>query len=247
MSVLKRISSAATITAIHTSGHAEHHVAYGIDNDVVFTGDIGGLRMPGYDYVRLPLVPPELHLEKWRASLEKLLAMNFKRIAPTHFALFNDAEMHLQAAIAAVDETSLWLEEVMPAEPTSEELGQKYEAWVLAQAQAEGVSEETLKIYEIANPLYMASVGMARRVDGGDRQISNDNLLPILDSNQFIFWHSKKFTPEHLHPVLIDACRTGNQLFRVEHMRRTDGVDANLRALLRQPSCRTGMVKMNVA
>lgn len=152
------------VTAIHTPGHAEHHVAYGVE-DVVFTGDIGGVRMPGYDYVRLPFVPPELNLEKWRASLEKLLAMDFKRIAPTHFSVFDDAEKHLRSAIVAVDETSRWLEEVMPAEPTIEELGQKVEAWMLAQAQAKGVSEETLKIYEIANPLHMSSVGLARYWD----------------------------------------------------------------------------------
>ncbi len=150
------------ITAIHTPGHAEHHISWGVKEDIVFPGDIGGVRMPGYDYVRLPLVPPELHLEKWHESLEKLLAMNFKRIAPTHFSVYDDAEKHLRSAIAAVDSTSRWLDEVMPSEPSIEELGQKVVAWMLEEAEAEGVSEETLKIYEIANPLHMASTGLAR-------------------------------------------------------------------------------------
>ncbi len=136
-----------TMTAIHTPGHAEHHISWGIDDDIVFTGDIGGVRIPGYDYVRLPLVPPELHLEKWHDSLEKMLAMNFKRVAPTHFGVFDDAEKHLRSALAAVDSTSRWLDEVMPAEPTIEELGQKVVAWMLEEALAEGVSEETLQIY----------------------------------------------------------------------------------------------------
>ena len=151
-----------TMTAIHTPGHAEHHISWCIKDDIVFTGDVGGVRMPGYDYVRLPLVPPELHLEKWRDSLEKLLAMNFKRIAPTHFSVFDDAEGHLKSALSSVGETSLWLEEVMPSEPTVEELGRKIVRWMKEQAQAEGVSEETLQVYEIANPLHMSSVGLAR-------------------------------------------------------------------------------------
>ena len=151
-----------TMTAIHTPGHAEHHISWGIDNDIIFTGDVGGVRMPDYDYVRLPLVPPELHLEKWLTSLEKLLAMNFKRVAPTHFGVFDDAEKHLRSAIAAVDATSRWLEKVMPSEPTIEELGQKVVEWMYAEAKTEGVSEETLKIYEIANPLHMSSTGLAR-------------------------------------------------------------------------------------
>ncbi len=151
-----------TMVAIHTPGHAEHHISWGIADDIVFTGDVGGVRMPGYDYVRLPLVPPELHLEKWHNSLEKLLAMDFKRIAPTHFGVFDDAEKHLRSAISAVDSTSCWLDEVMPTEPTIEELGKKVVAWMLEEALAEGVSEETLQVYEIANPLHMSSTGLAR-------------------------------------------------------------------------------------
>jgi len=151
-----------TITAIHTPGHAEHHISWGIDDDIVFTGDIGGVRIPGSDYIRLPLVPPELHLGKWRASLEKLLTMDFKRIAPTHYSVFDDAENHLHLAIATVDATSRWLDEVMPAEPSIDELGRKVEAWILEQAREQGLSEETLKTYEIANPLHMFAAGLAR-------------------------------------------------------------------------------------
>ncbi len=151
-----------TMTAIHTPGHAEHHISWGIKEDIVFTGDVGGVRMPDYDYLRLPLVPPELHLEKWHNSLEKLLAMNFERVAPTHFSVFDDAEKHLKSALASVHDTSRWLEKVMPSEPTIEELGQKVVVWMKEQAQAEGVNEETLQIYEIANPLHMSSVGLAR-------------------------------------------------------------------------------------
>jgi glyoxylase-like metal-dependent hydrolase (beta-lactamase superfamily II) len=151
-----------TMRAIHTSGHAEHHIAWAIDNDIVFTGDIGGVRMPGYDYVRLPLVPPELHLEKWSASLERLLSMNFKRVAPTHFSIFDDAETHLKNALDAVKETSRWLDAVMPAEPTLEELGEKVVEWMQEQAAAQGVSAETLQVYEIANPLHMSATGLSR-------------------------------------------------------------------------------------
>ena len=151
-----------TMTAIHTPGHAEHHISWGIKDDIIFTGDVGGVRMPGYDYVRLPLVPPELHLEKWHNSLEKMLSMKFKRVAPTHFGVFDDAEKHLHSALAAVDSTSRWLDEVMPSEPTVEELGQKVVVWMLKEALAEGVSEETLQVYEIANPLHMSATGLAR-------------------------------------------------------------------------------------
>ncbi|MCA2001907.1 MAG: MBL fold metallo-hydrolase, partial [Chloroflexi bacterium] len=50
--------------SLHTPGHAEHHCCY-LFEDVCFTGDVGGVRIPGYQYMRAPLVPPELHLPKW--------------------------------------------------------------------------------------------------------------------------------------------------------------------------------------
>jgi len=150
------------ITAIHTPGHAEHHIAYGIEDDIVFTGDIGGMRMPGTDYIILPLVPPELHLEKWRASLEKLISLNFDRIAPTHSAIFDDAEEHLQLTIAAVDDAAHLVDEVMPTEPSTEELIQKLEVMVREQALANGATEEALNTLLITNPLYISATGLMR-------------------------------------------------------------------------------------
>ncbi len=147
--------------AFHTPGHAEHHCSYALDG-LCFTGDIGGVRMPGQHYLRLPLVPPELHLEKWRATLERLQKMGFRRIAPTHFGIFDDADWHFQAAIDAVDDTSRWLERIMPSDPSLVELGEKVAAWLHAQGLEAGVSEDVLQTYEIANPVSMSSMGLAR-------------------------------------------------------------------------------------
>ena len=56
---------------INTPGHAEHHYAY-LFEDICFTGDVGGVRIPGYPYLRVPMPPPELHMSKWRDSLTRL-------------------------------------------------------------------------------------------------------------------------------------------------------------------------------
>ncbi|MCP4140450.1 MAG: MBL fold metallo-hydrolase [Chloroflexi bacterium] len=148
-------------TAYFTPGHAEHHIAYGFGN-LVFTGDVAGVRMPGCDYVRLPLVPPELHLERWQASIELLLEKNFKRIAPTHFSIYDDAEKHLLDALKAAKTTSLWLEEIMPTNPGNDELGVEFTKWMSKEAEANNISEHDLKTYEIANPLHMSSTALAR-------------------------------------------------------------------------------------
>ena len=145
----------------YTPGHANHHIAYGY-GDLVFAGDVGGVRMPGCNYVRLPLVPPELHLGKWRSSLALLLEKGYKRIAPTHFGIFNNAEEHVQNGLQAVTTTENWLAEIMPTEPDIEALGRKFSVLMYEEAKEAGVSEREMMTYELANPLHMSATGMAR-------------------------------------------------------------------------------------
>jgi glyoxylase-like metal-dependent hydrolase (beta-lactamase superfamily II) len=109
---------------LHTPGHAEHHTCY-LFEDVCFTGDVGGVRIPGYQYLRAPMVPPELHFGKWRETISRLRSLKFSRIAPTHFGIFDDPNWHLDELQNCLDETEKWLEEIMPADPPVEELRAK--------------------------------------------------------------------------------------------------------------------------
>ncbi len=78
----------ATIRAFDTPGHASHHHAYLDSNSgLLFTGDVGGVRMPGVRYVRPPTPPPELSIEAWRASIAKLRAVQASGLCLTHFGV----------------------------------------------------------------------------------------------------------------------------------------------------------------
>lgn len=146
---------------INTPGHAGHHYAY-LFEDICFTGDIGGVRIPGFPYLRFPMPPPELHLEKWRKSLKRLRQMKFNRIAPTHFGVFDDPNWHLSELEKNLDAVSRWLDDVMPADPPIEELREKYIAWMEEQALASGLSERVIEVYKVANPLGLSAAGMLR-------------------------------------------------------------------------------------
>ncbi len=78
-----------TLHAFDTPGHARHHHAY-LDSrsGLLFTGDVGGVRMPGVRYVRPPTPPPELDLEAWVASIARLRSLNATGLCLTHFGLF---------------------------------------------------------------------------------------------------------------------------------------------------------------
>jgi glyoxylase-like metal-dependent hydrolase (beta-lactamase superfamily II) len=146
---------------LHTPGHAEHHCCY-LFEDVCFTGDVGGVRIPGYQYMRAPLVPPELHFPKWIETIARLRSLGFKRIAPTHYGVFDDAEWHLDFLQKILEETQNWLEQIMPADPSIEEMRAKYEARMGEQSRLLNLDAETIRAYTLANPLGMGADGMMR-------------------------------------------------------------------------------------
>jgi len=148
-------------TALSTPGHAEHHHVY-LFEDVCFSGDVGGVRIPGYRYLRVPMPPPELHIERWRASLARLRALKFDRIAPTHFGIYDDPDWQLREVEKGLDAAERWLEETMPADPPIEELRARFTEWMEAEGRRQGLDPNVTRAYELANPLGMSADGLQR-------------------------------------------------------------------------------------
>jgi len=146
---------------IDTPGHAEHHYSY-LFEDICFSGDVGGVRIPGYQYLRAPMPPPELHFGKWRQSIARLRSLKFFRIAPTHFGIFDDADWQLNELQKNLDETEKWLEEIMPTDPPVDELREKFSAWMDEQSREKDLSEDAIQAYALANPLGMGADGLMR-------------------------------------------------------------------------------------
>lgn len=146
---------------IDTPGHAEHHYAY-LFEDICFSGDVGGVRIPGYQYLRVPMPPPELHLERWHESIARLRQLKFNTIAPTHFGMFNDVEWHLNEVDKGLDSASRWLEETMPSDPSIEQMRGSYTEWIEGEGKSTGLDEEVVGAYELANPLGMSADGLLR-------------------------------------------------------------------------------------
>ena len=155
-----------TATALHTPGHASHHIAYVIDG-VCFTGDVGGVRLPGETHVQPPLVPPELDLDLWRDSLETLRTAieehDVTHLAPTHFGLVDDVDAHLDRLERGLDAADEWVRTTLP--PLADDEGALQQAaatWMREQAAADGVDDATWDLYELADPSWMQALGLRR-------------------------------------------------------------------------------------
>lgn len=146
---------------IDTPGHAEHHYSYLIE-DILLCGDVGGVRIPGYQYLRVPMPPPELHIERWHGSIARLRKEKFARIAPTHFGIFDNPQWQLDEVEKGLVSASRWLEETMPSNPPIEELRKSFTDWMMAEGERIGLDDEVAKAYELANPLGMSADGLLR-------------------------------------------------------------------------------------
>jgi glyoxylase-like metal-dependent hydrolase (beta-lactamase superfamily II) len=151
------------IRALDTPGHANHHLAYLLD-EICFSGDVGGVRIQNGKVrsLRLPMPPPEFHPPRWRESIDKLKAEQISRIAPTHFGFYDDVHWHLDQLVTELDIIEDWMASIMPRGLDIEELRKEFLAWVQKRSQEQGLGETAQGALEKANPSGMSADGIKR-------------------------------------------------------------------------------------
>ncbi len=150
-----------TFTALDTPGHANHHHSFRLD-DVVFTGDAAGMRLPGSPFISLPTPPPEFNLEAWHQTLIRLLEEKFTTLYLTHFGPIMDVQPHLEMLTSLLDQSAEFVRERMQNDVDRDKIMQEYQAWDRNRAAAKGVSEQVYEQYEIAGSTSMSVDGLMR-------------------------------------------------------------------------------------
>jgi glyoxylase-like metal-dependent hydrolase (beta-lactamase superfamily II) len=91
----------------YTPGHASHHVSYfDPSSRVAFVGDTAGIRRTGGNYVMPPTPPPDIDLEAWRQSADRMLAWDPDTLFLTHFGPVHGARLHFQQLFDRLGEWS---------------------------------------------------------------------------------------------------------------------------------------------
>ncbi len=81
----------------YAPGHAIHHVVfYDVHSGELFAGDAAGVRLQGIDYVRPPTPPPDLDLEEWSHTIDRLKLLRPDVLYLAHFGPVNMPIKHLE-------------------------------------------------------------------------------------------------------------------------------------------------------
>lgn len=149
------------VRAIATPGHATHHHVYQWDENV-FGGDVAGVRIDGGPPVP-PFVPPELDIESWQQSIEKIRMMNPARLYLPHFGLIEGSiSAHLDALEERIRRWALWFRDRIRAGRDEAHLIPAFAGYLAEELRAGGATEELIRDYECADPSFMAVSGAMR-------------------------------------------------------------------------------------
>ncbi|MBA2754438.1 MAG: MBL fold metallo-hydrolase [Chloroflexia bacterium] len=154
------------VTAIFTPGHASHHVAYWDESGrTLYTGDAGGVRVPGTGYVCPPTPPPDLDPAAWASSIGRMRGLDPARLYLTHFGEVTDVEGHFDRLATGLDEILDLGSAAFEAGPDGGELVTAIRAMVRAGLANDGQTADVgdaLATLEAASPSGMAAMGLER-------------------------------------------------------------------------------------
>ncbi|WP_279164595.1 MBL fold metallo-hydrolase [Thermus scotoductus] len=148
------------VQALETLGHASHHHAYLVDG-LLFAGDIAGVRI-GQGPVLPPTPPPDIHLESWYASLDRILALRPEVLYLTHFGPYRDVEAHLEALEGRLRAWADWVLARLREGRDPEALVPEFEAYWRRGLEEAGVEGGLAQLYALADPPYMNLQGLVR-------------------------------------------------------------------------------------
>jgi glyoxylase-like metal-dependent hydrolase (beta-lactamase superfamily II) len=102
------VAGGRELLVAYTPGHASHHVSYfDTSSRVAFVGDSGGIRRGNGNYVMPPTPPPDIDLDAWRTSEDRILSWDPDTLFLTHFGPFHGARVHFQELFARLESWSV--------------------------------------------------------------------------------------------------------------------------------------------
>ncbi|HEV2065519.1 MAG TPA: MBL fold metallo-hydrolase [Thermomicrobiales bacterium] len=155
-------ASGRSLRMLFTPGHASHHVAiFDEMTGTLFTGDAGGVRVQGYDFVAPPTPPPEFAPDLWAETIETLRHTRPARLALTHFGMFDDVDSHLDRLMPGLESAVALARESLSRGGDLAALTAR-----LLDFERDNVGDteagQAIRQLELASPTYVSAMGLQR-------------------------------------------------------------------------------------
>jgi glyoxylase-like metal-dependent hydrolase (beta-lactamase superfamily II) len=151
-----------TIDVLYTPGHASHHVVFLLNGETMFTGDAAAIHFAGSSVIRPALPPPEVNLELWQESVQRMLATKPKRLLLTHYGEVRDAKAHLQQVIERNQEWAELILEGMKNGEDAKGLEHRLRDVSFKELLESRASEEVIERHRITSNDEMTVMGVTR-------------------------------------------------------------------------------------
>jgi len=153
--------------AVETPGHACHHHAWsleGSDPATIFTGDAAAMLIPDSNWISIPMPPPEMDLEAWDSSLDRLEGGHWSRFCLTHGGTVekSDIAMHLENLRGGLHEQVAFIAALRKKHPDLDAQRPIYRSWLLESALKSGISETIFNQFVSIGLLNMNLSGVSR-------------------------------------------------------------------------------------
>lgn len=155
--------------ALHTPGHARHHIAWLLEHGAdrhVFVGDLAGILVPGSRFIAVPTPPPEFDPAAWEASLLRVIAARPTHVWMTHGALAasdaHAARHLLEQALGRMRQECEWLRALVAQHGDGDGAVADYRALELPWAERAGVDAERREQF-LDDAFLRMNLGGARR------------------------------------------------------------------------------------
>jgi glyoxylase-like metal-dependent hydrolase (beta-lactamase superfamily II) len=145
----------------YTPGHASHHVSYfDPSSGLAFVGDVAGVCVSG-GYVLPPTPPPDIEVEAWHESVDRILAWSPSTLFLTHFGPVTRVRPHLAELLANLAVTSRSVRDSLAGPGTDEEKSEAFAAW-LRQELRRQMTDAGVDAYVVAAGFRYLWFGLAR-------------------------------------------------------------------------------------
>ena len=127
----------------------------------MFAGDVAGVIIRGGPPIP-PFPPPDIHLESWKESLDKIRALGPASLHITHFGKVDDPMRTLEDLEKRMFGWADWMKRRLLEGKSETEIIPEFEKFAARELLAGGASPDDLNTYEQADPVSMSIAGLTR-------------------------------------------------------------------------------------